>query len=263
MTTIGHVRSVWRYPVKSMRGEMLPQAFLGFSGVYGDRVYAFRGSTAPKGFPFLTARQLPAMLLHRADFRHPGIMALPPNLAEAVQLAPGATPLYAEPVEALVDVHTPAGAVFRVDDAALTRLLQNAAPGNGDITLLRSDRAFTDCRPLSLISMQTVQQLGRELRVELDERRFRANLYVDFDAEPGFHENEWVGRRLRLGDTAECAVMARDPRCKMITLDPDTGEAMPDLMRRVAEAHDGTAGVYAAVLVEGSVSPGDPVSRLD
>ena len=263
MNTIGRVRSLWRYPVKSMRGEMLPRAFLGFSGVYGDRVYAFRASTAQKGFPFLTARQLPALLLHRADYRHPGIMAQPPNLEEAVQLAPGATPLYAEPIEALVDVHTPAGAVFGVDDAALVRLLHDAAPDSGDITLLRSDRAFTDCRPLSLISMQTVEQLGRELGVELDARRFRANMYVDFDAGQGFQENEWVGRRLRIGDTAEFAVMGRDPRCKMITLDPDTGEAMPDLMRRVAGAHDGTAGVYAAVLVEGSVSPGDPVSRLD
>ena len=33
MKTIGKVESLWRYPVKSMRGEQLPEAFVGFAGV--------------------------------------------------------------------------------------------------------------------------------------------------------------------------------------------------------------------------------------
>ena len=49
MSLIGHVDSLWRYPVKSMRGEELQEAFDGFPGVYGDRLYAFRSSAAPKG----------------------------------------------------------------------------------------------------------------------------------------------------------------------------------------------------------------------
>jgi uncharacterized protein YcbX len=48
---IGRIESLCRYPVKSMRGEVLDQAFLGFSGVYGDRLYAFHSAKAPKGFP--------------------------------------------------------------------------------------------------------------------------------------------------------------------------------------------------------------------
>ena len=44
MATIGKVESLWRYPVKSMRGEEIAEAFLGFAGVYGDRLYAFRDS---------------------------------------------------------------------------------------------------------------------------------------------------------------------------------------------------------------------------
>jgi uncharacterized protein len=54
MQTVGCVESLWRYPVKSMRGEELQQAYFGFPGVYGDRLYAFRTSAAPKGFPYLT-----------------------------------------------------------------------------------------------------------------------------------------------------------------------------------------------------------------
>jgi MOSC domain-containing protein len=51
MKVVGKIESLWRYPVKSMRGEELQEAFVGFPGVYSDRLYAFRSSAAPKGFP--------------------------------------------------------------------------------------------------------------------------------------------------------------------------------------------------------------------
>ena len=74
--------------------------------------------------------------------------------------------------------------------------------------------------------------------------------------------NQIVSRRLRIGERAEIAVMDRDPRCKMITLDPDTAEANPEVMRRVARDHGGTAGIYAAVVIEGAISAGDPVALV-
>jgi len=128
--------------------------------------------------------------------------------------------------------------------------------------VLRSERALTDCRPVSLISIQTARQLSQEVGVELDKRRFRANVYVDLAAGAGFGEDAWVGRRLRIGKKVEIAVMERDPRCKMITLDPDTAQANPEVMRRVAKGHDGAAGVYAAVLVEGAIRAGDEIAVL-
>jgi uncharacterized protein YcbX len=71
MSLVGKVESLWRYPVKSMRGEELEEAFVGFSGVYGDRLFAFKSSAAPKGFPYLTGREQEEMLLYRPRFRHP------------------------------------------------------------------------------------------------------------------------------------------------------------------------------------------------
>ncbi len=57
MSIVGTVESLWRYPVKSMRGEEMDELFAGYSGIYGDRLFAFRSSASPKGFPFLTARE--------------------------------------------------------------------------------------------------------------------------------------------------------------------------------------------------------------
>ena len=69
MATIGTVESLWRYPVKSMGGETMAEAFMGFSGLYGDRCCAFRNSDAPKGLPYLTARLQQQMLRYRPQFR--------------------------------------------------------------------------------------------------------------------------------------------------------------------------------------------------
>jgi MOSC domain-containing protein len=88
MGTVGHVESLWRYPVKSMRGQEIAEAFLGFAGVYGDRLYAFRDGAAQKGFPFLTAREQERMLLYQPRFRHPDHAVAPANLAEAESMAP-------------------------------------------------------------------------------------------------------------------------------------------------------------------------------
>jgi uncharacterized protein YcbX len=263
MSNIATVDSVCRYPVKSMRGEELHKAFIGFSGVYGDRLFAFRSSASPKGFPYLTARELRKLLQCHPRFRYPDKAAQPINLAEADAIAPGANPVSADAADLVVDVQTPNGETFAIDDPALIRLLRDGISGAPELKLVRSERALTDCRPVSLLSVQSVRQLGEEIGTAVDRRRFRANIYLDLKAASGFAENAWIGRSLRIGSKVVIAILERDPRCVMITLDPDTGESRPEFLRQVAKAHSGMAGVYAAVLVEGLVHKGDAVELLD
>jgi uncharacterized protein YcbX len=261
MTTVGQIDSLWRYPVKSMRGEELEEAFVGFSGVYGDRLYAFKSTGCPKGFPYLTGREQREMLLYRPRFRHPDKAAKPPNLEETEALAPNLNPLPADPADLAVEVETPSGDVLAIDDPALSRRLSERIGGHS-LTLLRSDRAMTDCRPVSLFSIQTARQLGEEIGTAIDKRRFRANVYLDLRAAPGFAEDGFVGRNLRLGPKGVIAVLERDARCKMITIDPDTAEPSGAILRKVSRAHDGMAGVYGAVLVEGTVHRADEIELL-
>ena len=72
-----------------------------------------------------------------------------------------------------------------------------------------------------------------------------------------------VGRRLRIGPKLTVHILERDIRCRMIGIDPETLEENPEILRYVAKNHDNTAGVYAAVLVEGLVRPGDDIVLLD
>jgi uncharacterized protein YcbX len=265
MGTLGTVDSLWRYPVKSMRGEELNEAFVGFSGVYGDRLFAFRSSASPKGFPYLTAREQRTLLQYRPRFRYPDKAARPVNLAEAEALAPGLNlnPVFADAPDLMVDVETPAGETLAIDDPALIRRLRDGLPGAPELALVRSERALADCRPVSLFAVQSVRQLGTEMGAAVDPRRFRANIYLDLAGARGFAEDGWVGRSLRIGPKVVVSVLERDPRCVMITLDPDTGESAPALLRQVAQAHQGRAGVYGAVLVEGLVRKGDAVQWLE
>ena len=263
MNIIGKVESLWRYPVKSMQGEVLPQAFLGFPGIFGDRLYAIRDAAAPKGFPYLTAREQQSLLSYKPRYRHAEEMIAPENLAEAEALAPGITPAYPSPDTTMVDVQTPDGTTFAINDPLLMTTVQHGLGPRHELTLCRSDRAMTDCRPISLLSLQTATQLGQELGTILDKRRFRANLYLDLGPFTAFAEEAFVGRQLRVGNKAIVAVLERDPRCKVITLDPDSGAADPEVMKLVARAHEGKVGVYAAVLVEGAVLPGDDVALMN
>jgi uncharacterized protein YcbX len=258
---IGKVDSLWRYPVKSMRGEELDQAFAGYSGIYGDRVFAFRSSANHKGFPYLTARDQRRLLQYRPRFRFPDKAARPINLIEAE--SKNANSLSADLAELVVDVETPDGETLAIDDPALVEMLRANIDQKHEVTLMQSQRAMTDCRPISIFSLQSAQQLAEETGTQVDKRRFRANVYVDLTASKGFAENELVGRSVRIGPKVTITILERDARCVMITLDPDTGEQAPAILKKVAQAHEGMAGVYGAVLVEGMLHKGDSVEMID
>lgn len=230
---VGQIASIVRYPVKSMAGEVLRHSFLMESGLTGDRLYAFESCGAPPGMLRLTGRERREMLRY-----------------EPVLLPDGA-----------VDVRTPAGEFFRVDSQALLIHLQSNIPDAGSLSLTHAATPQTDVRPLSLISLQTVQQLSRELGEPLDARRFRANLHLDLPDGP-FTEVTLVGRTIRIGSTATIKILERDPRCRLITYDPETPHSSAPLfsiMKLLDRHHQGRAGVYGSIMVSGPVQIGDPI----
>ena len=243
-----------------MRGEEMDELFAGYAGVYGDRLFAFASSVNRKGFPFFTGRDLSQIILYRARFRDPAKAARPVNLSEAEKS--NANPISATATELMIDVETPDGKTFAIHDPALLDHLRSNTHGNHELTLLRSDKAITDCSPLSIFAAQTAAKLQEETSVPVDKRRFRANVYLDLTNGEGFAEDQFVGRSLRIGSKVVVAVLKRDARCMMITLDPDTAQKTPAILKAVAQAHEGTAGVYGAVLSEGIIRKGDPVELL-
>ncbi len=107
-----------------------------------------------------------------------------------------------------------------------------------------------DEAPILLLSDGSVNQLG------YDHRRFRPNIY--FEGVDGPVEQEWIGRRVRVGDLV-LSVDKPDVRCVITTIDPDTIAVDLDVLKRVNDELEGIMGVYCSVVEPGRISVGDPI----
>ena len=116
----------------------------------------------------------------------------------------------------------------------------------------------------TLLGTGSLRAMARTLGVhEVDGRRFRMNFGID-----GLHEHEedeWLGRRVRLGDAVVVPV-GNVGRCAVTTQNPDTGAPDLDTLKALAAYRRATEtteplpfGVHAAVASPGQVSVGDPV----
>jgi uncharacterized protein YcbX len=245
---IGHLEILRRYPVKSMSGEDLDEVYVAYTGVTGDRVFAFvDNKKAGEGdnFPWHSAREQANMLLFRPRFLG----------------APAVSVQYPKEDAFRVEVTTPSGKTLRVDDPAL--LAELSAKGGEGVTLRFSEKGMQDSRPLSLFALDTLQSLAEEAGVPIDHRQFRANFYVRWTNGKPYYEDELVGRRVKIGDTLEAMVVKKDPRCVIINLDPETAQSRIEVLKTVARKHAGCVGVYLATLREGVVKKGDPIMLMD
>lgn len=233
MRSVGVIRQLARYPVKSMQGEALASATLTLQGFDEDRRYAFVQAASRSSFPWLTARELPELLYYRTSVEKAG------------------SP------DAFVTVATPHGENWAIGSDELRNALE--ARSKRPLFLLRDYRGSYDAAPVSLISRQTVARIAQESGTQEDAWRFRPNLLVDLTEGEAFDESKWVGRILRIGGTARVAITQVDQRCVMISLDPATGKSNPEILKCVVQKHGQCAGIYATVLAPGEVRTGDPI----
>jgi uncharacterized protein len=228
---VGRVVGLWRYPVKSMASEALPEVDVGWHGLAGDRRWAFiRSGVVQSGFPWLTLRE-------RNDLNHYRPSLLKPE----------------RPDKSPTVVRTPSGAIFDVADPALAAELYTK-----EVRAIRQSRGIFDTFPLSVITTQTIGRLAEMVGAQLDVQRFRPNILVEADPEGPFAEDGWVGCVLRIGGL-RMRVDKRDGRCVVITIDPVTTERNPAILRAIAGNRQGCLGVYGTTVEPGQVAVNDPV----
>lgn len=257
---IGTIESCWRYPVKGMRGEEVPHIYTAYTGVMGDRIYAVSAADADPGHPWHTGRDQEDFVLYKASYASSKDLLLPPNLdATYSEWEPGIDPVYPDADAFKVSIETPEGVVYEdLENSDFIADLEKLT--DRKLRIVSTQRGIFDARPVSLISPAVAKHLGKELGMEIDKRRFRANFYIDWiDQDDPFFEMSLVGKTLKIGKWLELMIVERDPRCEMITIDPDTAEETPKLLQYLARKHSGDAGVFAAVIKRGRVNKGDPV----
>ena len=231
---IGHVETIFRYPVKSMGGERLEAAKLGWHGLEGDRRLAFRRIDDRSGFPWLSASQLPDLLRFAPHRREDG--------------APGDLPTH---------VRTPEGEEMPVfgEDLAAEVGRRYGAP----VQMMQLRQGIFDEASISVIASETMREIGRLAGRSLDVRRFRPNVVVRLLRSIPFQEDEWLGGVLSFGegdDAPAISVTIRDARCSMVNLDPDSASPAPEVLKAVVRANQNNAGIYGAVTRIGQLAIG-------
>ena len=244
-TEIGHVEAIFRYPVKSMRGESLAAANLGWHGLDGDRRLAFRRLDHHSDFPWLTASKLPDLLLFTPQ-RHEGD-----------------SPESGDPANLPTHIRTPDGNELPVFSQELAAEVgrRYGAP----VEMMQLKHGIFDDASISVIASDTVREIARLAGQSEDVRRFRPNVVVRLLRAGSFQENHWLGGVLSFGkhdddDNAPAiAVTMHDIRCSMVNLDPDTARPTPEVMKTVVRANQNQAGIYGTVTRTGRLAVGQPV----
>jgi uncharacterized protein YcbX len=236
MIEVGRVREIVRYPVKSMAGMATESAFLGWHGLDGDRRFAFRRMGDDGGFPWLTASRLPSLVLYH-----------PVGLEESS----------GEPTHA----RTPNGSDLALRSAELQAEISERF--GSDVELMKFKHGIFDEGAVSVISLATIAGIGREAGLDLDRRRFRANIFLATERHEPFLEDGWVGGVLLFGDSdprPAVSVTLCDERCVMVNIDPDTAQKDARVMKTVVRLNKNYAGVYGTVVRTGTIRVGDRVN---
>ena len=234
---IGHVEAIFRYPVKSMGGERLEIANLGWHGLDGDRRLAFQRIDDRSGMPWLTASKLPDLLRFAPHRREDG--------------AQGDLPTH---------IRTPDGEEMPVfgEEVAAEVGRRHGAP----VQMMQLNHGIFDETSISVIALDTVCEIGRLSGLSPDVRRFRPNVLVRVSRPAPFQEDEWVGGVLSFGeadDAPAITVTMRDIRCSMVNFDPDSARPAPEVLKAVVRVHQNTAGVYGTVTRIGRLAVGQTI----
>ena len=280
---VGTLKQIYRFPFKSMLGELLNEAEVGPKGLIGDRCWSVRDEARGD---IGSAKRIPALLQCKA--RYP---------EQPVEGAVGPT-----------EITLPDGSSFLSDDtdadARLSQTLgrevtvwpivpaenlahyRRSSPSQGKMEAelrsllgLEADEplpdfselpeevlqyasppgTYFDAFPLHVVTQASLNRL-QSLRPDsqIDALRFRPNFLIDTEDTEGLVETAWTRKQLRIGGltmniTINCL------RCVMTTLGFANLSEDPKIMRTLVREARQNFGVYATVATPGRVSVGDSV----
>lgn len=280
MTTAGSVRSVWRYPVKSMLGEELEACEVTERGFRGDRAFALVDTEDGKVASTKNPRKWARLFECRARFSDDGgdVRITLPDGTTVSARDPAAAELLSDLLGRKTTLRTSAAGPPVIEEL----WLDGAPDGRAvtDETIARGSPAgtFFDYAVVHLVTTGTLARFA-ELYPQgrFDVRRFRPNLVVSTaDGAAEFVENDWIGKTVAIGESVRLAVTDPCPRCVMSTLAQEDLPADPGILRTAARhnslvggegrgpegVYAASVGVYARVLSGGTVRRGDPVRVL-
>lgn len=280
---LGTVAALWRYPVKSLQGEVVEAAPLTARGLLGDRAYVLLDRATGTIATNKHARRWPTLLACSARFVTPPTLGalLPPIV---ISLSDGSEVHSDDPdVDARLSqaLGRAVALVSHLEDPPMREADRSLPDVAADALELRREPlargappgTFFDYGPVHLLSTGTLAFLqARYPAGRFDVRRFRPNLLIATDAAAGCIEHGWLGQTLAVGRQARLHVIDPCPRCVVTTLPQGDLPRDPGILRTVSEhsaapsvtlapgvVFPAVAGIYAASVQDGMLQRGDQI----
>tara|TARA_B110000881_G_C18493091_1_gene472845 strand:+ start:234 stop:1079 length:846 start_codon:yes stop_codon:yes gene_type:complete len=271
------IKSIWRYPIKSMAGESLKESMLSQRGLVGDRSYALHD-----GRSICSAKKYAQLMNYSVQYdSEPDGINIPPvtleigntavnsedsNLNELLtreigtkvtldKLRPDDNLEYyrrskeQQPIEEIRNVlGLEEGEAFPDFSEFPDSSFEFSTPPG----------TFFDAYPLLILTTNSLNRLQQLTKgTVIDERRFRPNLLIDADElEVSFIEELWRDQFLEIGDTI-IKLTLPCPRCVMTTIAFQDLKKAPQIMRTLVQENHHKLGIYGQVVKPGKIQIGD------
>jgi len=232
--TVGTIREIWRYPVCSIGGERLDEAFVDADGIDGDRTHLLANlDSGEVASPETTPRWRPALML--SAYRSGDGVTVSSPTWKSITAGPDLDAALSEFMG------------FRCGIRPIGAPLENDVPAAGAL------RPRYDIAALHLLTSKSLSDLADHLPdSEIDRRRFRPNLLLESEE----REGNWLAHDWASGTLAG-TVTEKTKRCGMtMVAQPDLPED-PEILRAIVRQHARCLGVYASVTQAGGISVGD------
>lgn len=281
MKQLGHIREIWRYPVKGMAGERLREGQVGQQGIGGDRTWAVRDTARAEVQSCKTRPELLRCAARARDAAASQVDVTFPDGSclgsdcDDVHARLSALVGHASTLEALRPPsdrdfyrrHRGPGERWRTElEATFAREAGEPLPAFLDAVppeveeFVAAPGSFFLVTPIHLVTTATLDYLRScHARADWDARRFRPNFVIDTSAGlTGLVEQAWLERRLVIGDT-QIDCVSTTPRCGAVTRAQADFGTDTSLLRTIVREADQNVGIYATTHRSGRVREGDPV----
>ena len=270
---VGHVKRLWRYPIKSMLGESPGRLIIGPSGVVGDRGYALWDRSTARVASAKNPRFWKQLLAFTAEYTCEPVAGEPLPTVSVTGPMAGVD----EPAQTRCTDDPSLMALLSTTFGRDISLLDFAPPGasldqywpdvperdfqNVTTELKMPEGTFFDACSIHAISTATLEALKqREPDLDFAVERFRPNLLIEpTQGKDGFVEEGWVGGLLTIGEQLQLHVDGGCPRCVVTTLAQGNLPEEMGILRATAQHNKVTAGIRLSVVTSGAVEIGDPV----
>lgn len=275
-TTIGNIKEIWRYPIKSVGGEELDAVYVDENGIWGDRIFAFKENKTDLIVSAKHPKKWGKLIECKASYANNKLSFTLRNDAKKIltnnEIEAAVRSLCAHEVSLVKQSRI--NETREADRSPLGEL--GTVINKETLATASKEGHFFDYAPLHIITTATIKQFEKLYpQGNFNVKRFRPNIVIDTKDQIGFIENDWIGKTICIGNKLNIKIIEPCPRCVMTTIEQGSIQKDLNILRTIVgyntfsssiegekRQFSGVLGVYGKVVKNAELSLEDEVVFL-